>query len=156
MISSRNTNFSTLRGCDRSRLVSRSKLLCFFSCIFRARSARESVLRITKSSGASLDDGGKGGRRSVMDSSTWLMSSMVVCRRFGNAILTTTSGRALSFFSSRSGVEVHDDGRFGNTELLLLLLPLLSLPLLFNDDRFDVDVQFRPGDLSRLLSLKLE
>lgn len=107
-----------LLGSDFSRLPSRSTLFCFFNCIFLARSARESVLKIIKSSGASFDDGGSGGRFRVIDSSIGLISNIVVCRRFGSARLTTTSTRACDVDSSRSGVDVHEEGRFGVGVLL--------------------------------------
>lgn len=99
-------------GNDRSRLISRSMLFCFLiNCIFLALSANESDLRITKSSGASFDNGGMGGRLTVTDSS---MSNVVVCRRRGSNTFTSIllSVWRIGGFSSRSGVEVHDDGRF--------------------------------------------
>ena len=108
---------SELRGWDLSRLLpSLSKLLCFFNCIFLALSANESERNITRSSGASLEDGGSGGLLSVIDSSGGVsegISSVDVCLLGGSFMLTTTSA-ALSFslFSSRSGVDVHDDGLF--------------------------------------------
>ncbi len=107
-----------LLGIDFSRLLSLSTLFCFLICIFLARSASESVRKITKSSGASFDDGGRGGRFNVTDSSTGLISNIVVCRRFGNARLTTTSTLACDAVSSRSGVDVQDDGRLGVGVLL--------------------------------------
>lgn len=100
---------------DRS---SRSKLFCFFSiCILRTRSASESVRSIVKSSCGSLDGfGGNGGRRSVYDSSTCGISNVVVCLRLGRGILISTSAPTFVFWlSSNSGVDVHDDGRFGLT-----------------------------------------
>lgn len=106
---------SALRGSDRSRL-SLSTLFCFFiNCILRARSANESERRITRSSGASFDAGGIGGRFNVNDSSTCAMSRVVVCRRRGNGTFTSTfcSLWRSDFLSSKSGVEVHDEGRFG-------------------------------------------
>lgn len=114
----KNNYFSTLLGNDFSRLLSLSTLFCFFNCIFLARSARESVRKITRSSGASFDDGGSGGRLSVIDSSMGLISNIVVCRRFGNARLTTTSTLACDVGSSRSGVDVQEEGRFGVGVLL--------------------------------------
>lgn len=103
---------STVLGKDRSRLISLSTLFCFLiSCIFLARSASESDRRITKSSGASFETGGIGGRRNVNDSSR---SKVVVCLRRGNATLTSIlfSVFLACGLSSRSGVDVHDDGRF--------------------------------------------
>lgn len=106
---------STVLGKDRSRLISLSTLFCFLiNCIFLARSASESDRRITKSSGASFETGGIGGRRNVNDSSTWDMSKVVVCLRRGNATFTSIlfSVYLACGLSSKSGVDVHDDGRF--------------------------------------------
>lgn len=146
-----------LRGRDLSRLLSLSTLFCFFNCIFLARSARESVRKITKSSGASFDDGGSGGRFIVIDSSTGDVSKKVVCRRRGSARLTTTSTLDCEADSSRSGVDVHEDGRFGVGVLLaetcreLRLIQSTKifrsnhpLSLAFRVDRFVVDVQLLP------------
>lgn len=99
---------------------SRSKLFCFFSiCIFRTRSANVSVRNMVKSSGSLAEFGGNGGRRNVYDSSTCgILSNVVVCLRRGSGILISTSAPFLSaaiWLSSNSGVDVHDDGRFGRT-----------------------------------------
>lgn len=111
------SHFSTLDCRDRS---SRSMLFCFFnSCIFRTRSAKESFRLIVKSS-ESLVEGGRGGFRSVYDSSTCVNSgSMIVCRRLGNDTLISADGKDSaidsapdSILSSKSGVEVHEIGRF--------------------------------------------
>lgn len=93
----------------------------------------------------------------MIDSSTWARSSVVVCRRRGNGTLTTISGAALLLrvdrSSSRSGVDVHDDGRFGKFRTLLLLLSSLAagvpLRVPFDELKLDVDVQLRPSDGTR-------
>lgn len=92
-------------------LTSRSTLLCFLSnCILRTLSANESDLKIVKSSCPSCEFGGIGGLRTVYDSSTDAISNVVVCRRLGGSkSLTSTSG--LRSLSSKSGVDVHEDGR---------------------------------------------
>lgn len=108
-------------------LSSRSKLFCFFNiCIFRTRSLNVSVRRMVKSSCGSLVwFGGSGGRRNVYDSSTCGISNVVVCLRLGRGILISTSAPSpppplllttiVFWLSSNSGVDVHDDGRFGLT-----------------------------------------
>lgn len=72
-------------------------------------------------SSESLVDGGRGGFRNVYDSSTCVNSgSMVVCRRRGNDTLISDGGKGSAFvvsaagsiLSSKSGVEVHEIGRF--------------------------------------------
>lgn len=72
------------------------------------------------------------------------MSNTVVWRLLGNGTLTTTSVR-VSLASSRSGVDVHDEGRFGINRSPDDEFPFPAAVL---DDKFDVDVQLRPEFLS--------
>lgn len=150
--------------------VSRSKLFCFLSnCIFRTRSASESLREIVVSGALPLFGCGLGGRFNVNDSSTWgIVSKSTVCRRRGIGIFISTSlfcGTRSS--SSNSGVDVHDWGRrcrgavLWRSNIVILALFLLGKWLLgksiqwddkdilrasfsFGIDRFDVDVQLRP------------
>lgn len=72
--------------------ISRSILFCFFiNCILRTRSANESPRDIVTSGDLLAFGCGRGGRFNVNDSSTGGISKSTVCRRLGNAILTSTS-----------------------------------------------------------------
>lgn len=57
-----------------------------------------------------MEWGGSGGRRIVNDSSTCGMSNIVVCLLRGSGTFTSISASLSG--SSKSGVEVHDEGRF--------------------------------------------